>query len=75
MVDTEYKEIVDYLREARLDLENAEDVLRDRIKKIQKYLDENPDEGQSFELTFLKTKLEEIEDIIGKIEDVIRDLS
>lgn len=75
MVGTEYKEIVDYLREARLDLENAEDVLRDKIKKIRKYLDENPDEEQFEKLEYLESRLQEIEDIIEEIEDVIRDLS
>ncbi len=35
MVDTRYKEIVDYLKEARLDLENAEDSIMNTIKKIR----------------------------------------
>ena len=75
MVSTPYNEIIEYLKEATLDLENAKDNIKSRIKEISGYLDENPDEGQSFELAFLKIKLKEIEDIIGKIEDVVRDLS
>jgi len=74
MVNTQYKEIAEYLKEAKLALENAEDIIRNKIKKISEYLDENPDEGQSFELGFLKIWLEDIEDIIGMIEDIIRDL-
>jgi len=74
MVDT-YKEIIDYLKEARLDLENAEDSLRDRIKKIRAYLDENPDDEEQFvKWEFLKSRLKDIEEIIEEIEDIIRDL-
>jgi len=75
MVDTQYKEIIDYLKEAKLDLENAEDSLRDKIKKIRAYLDENPwDEEQFVKWEFLKSRLGDIEEIIEEIEDIIRDL-
>ena len=75
MVDTQYKEIIEYLKEARLDLENAEDNLRDKIKKIRAYLDENPDDEEQFdEWEFLKSRLGDIEEIIEEIEDIIRDL-
>jgi prefoldin subunit 5 len=74
VVDTQYKEIIDYLKEARLDLENAEDSIMNMIKKIRAYLDENPDEEQFNEWQFLKHRLEDIEEIIEEIEDVIRDL-
>ena len=74
MVDNKYNEIIEYLKEAELDLENAEDSLRDRIKKIRAYLDENLDEEQFNEWEFLKSKLEDIEEIIEEIEDIILDL-
>jgi hypothetical protein len=74
MVDNQYKEIIDYLKEARLDLENAEDVLRGRIKKIRAYLDENPDEEKFNELEFLESRLEDIQEIIEEIENIILDL-
>jgi len=75
MVNTQYKEIIDYLKEAQLDLENAEDSIKDTIKKIDAYLDENPDDEEQFnEWEFLKSRLEDIEEIIEEIEDIIRDL-
>ncbi len=74
MVDTRYKEIVDYLKEARLDLENAEDSIMNMIKKIRADLDENPNEELFNEWQFLKHRLEDIEEIIEEIEDIIRDL-
>ncbi len=74
MVDTRYKEIVDYLKEARLDLENAEDSIMNMIKKIRADLDENPNEELFNEWQFLKHRLEDIEEIIEEIQDVIRDL-
>lgn len=74
MVDTRYKEIVDYLKEARLDLENAEDSIMNMIKKIRADLDENPNEELFNEWQFLKHRLEDIEEVIEEIEDIIRDL-
>ena len=74
MVDSQYKEIIDYLKEARLDLEKAEDIIMNMIKKIRAYLDENPDDEQFNEWQFLRHRLEDIEEIIEEIEDVIRDL-
>ena len=75
MVGTQYKEIIDYLKEAQLDLENAEDSIKDMIKKIDAYLDENPDdEEQVVEWEFLKSRLEDIEEIREEIENIIRDL-
>ncbi len=74
MVDTRYKEIVDYLKEARLDLEKAEDSIMNMIKKIRADLDENPNEELFNEWQFLKHRLEDIEEIIEEIQDVIRDL-
>ena len=74
MVDTRYKEIVDYLKEARLDLEKAEDSIMNMIKKIRADLDENPNEELFNEWQFLKHRLEDIEEIIEEIEDIIRDL-
>ena len=75
MVDTQYyKEIIEYLKEAVVDLEKAEDCIRDMIKKIRTSFDENPNEVQFNELQFLKQRAEDIEEIIEKIEDLIRDL-
>jgi hypothetical protein len=74
VVDTRYKEIVDYLKEARLDLEKAEDSIMNMIKKIRADLDENPNEELFNEWQFLKHRLEDIEEIIEEIQDVIRDL-
>ena len=74
MVDSQYKEIIDYLKEARLNLEKAEDSIMNMIKKIRAYLDENPDDEQFNEWQFLRHRLEDIEEIIEEIEDVIRDL-
>jgi len=75
MVDTQCKEILDYLKEAKLDLENAEDSLKDKIKEIDAYLDENPDdEEQLAKWEFLKSRLGDIEEIIEEIEDIILDL-
>ena len=74
MVDTRYKEIIDYLKEARLDLENAEDIIRKKIKEFRVYLDENPDEEKFNDLEFLRHKVEDIEEIIEEIENIILDL-
>ncbi len=74
MVDTQYKEIIDYLKEARLDLENAEDIIREKIKEIRAYLDENFDKEKINELEFLKSRVEEIQEIIEEIENIILDL-
>ena len=60
MVDTQYKEIIDYLKDAQLDLENAKDSIKDMIKKIDAYLDENLDEEQFNEREFLESRLEHI---------------
>ena len=73
MVD-KYKEIIDYLKDAQLDLENAEDSIKDMIKKIDAYLDENLDEEQFDEREFLESRLEHIEEIVEEIEDIIIDL-
>jgi len=75
MVNTQYKEIIDYLKEAQLDLENSEDSIKDMVKKIDAYLDENPDDEEQFnEWEFLKSRLEDIEEIREEIEDIILDL-
>ena len=74
MVDNKYKEIIDYLKDAQLDLENAGDSIKDMIKKIDAYLDENFDEEQFDEREFLENRLEHIEEIVGEIEDIIIDL-
>jgi ribosome-interacting GTPase 1 len=74
VVDNQYNEIVGYLKEARIDLENAEDAIIDRIKKIRVYLDKNLDKEQFEEYQFLKNTLEDIEEIIEEIEDIILDL-
>ena len=74
MVDTQYKEIIEYLKEAEFDLENAEDSIKERIKKIRAYLDENPDEELVDELEFLESRLEDIEEIREEIENIILDL-
>ncbi len=74
MVDTQYNEIIEYLKEAIMDLENAEDSIKDRIKKIRAYLDENLDEEQFNELEFLESRLEDIEEIVEEIENIILDL-
>ena len=73
MVDTQYKEIIEQLKEAEFDLENAEDSIKEEIKKIRAYLDGNPDEEQFNELEFLESRLEDIEEIIEEIEDIILD--
>jgi len=69
-----YKEIIEYLKEAEFDLENTKDVIRNRIKQIRAYLNENPDEEKFNELEFLESRLEDIEEIIEQIENVILDL-
>ena len=74
MVDTQYNEIIEYLKEAEFDLENAEDSIKERIKKIRAYLNGNPDEEKFNELEFLRNKVEEIEEIIEEIENIILDL-
>ncbi len=74
MVDTQYKEIIDYLKEARLDLENAEDIIRKKIKEIRAYLNENFDKEKFNELEFLKSRVEEIQEIIEEIEDIVLEL-
>jgi hypothetical protein len=74
MLGTQYKEIIEYLKEARLDLEKAEDSIRDMIKKVRVYLDKNYDKELLEEYQFLKNRLEDIEEIIEEIEDIILDL-
>jgi len=74
VADNKYKEIVEYLKDAQLDLENAGDSIKDMIKKIDAYLDENFDEEQFDEREFLENRLEHIEEIVGEIEDIIIDL-
>jgi len=74
VVDNKYNEIIEYLREAKVDLENAEDSIKNMIKKIHVFLDENFDKEQFDEREFLRNKLEHIEEIVEEIEDIILDL-
>jgi len=74
VADNKYNEIIEYLREAKVDLENAEDSIKDMIKKIRVFLDENFDKEQFGEREFLRNKLEYIEEIVEEIEDIILDL-
>ena len=74
MVDNKYNEIIERLREAKVDLGNAVLTIMDRINKIMGYLNENFDKEQFDELQFLEKKLEEIKEIRGEIDDIILDL-
>lgn len=74
MVDTQYNEIIERLREAKVDLGSAEYTIMDRINKIIEHLNENFDKEQFDELQFLEKKLEEIKEIRGEIDGIILDL-
>jgi len=74
MVDNKYNEIIEHLKEAKVDLEDAEDSIKDMLKKIRVYVGENFDKEQFDKREFLRNEMEYIEEIIEEIEDVILDL-
>ena len=74
MTDNKYNEIIERLREAKVDLGSAVLTIMDRINKIIEHPNENFDKEQFDELQFLEKKLEEIKEIRGEIDDIILDL-
>jgi len=75
--DTQYLEILDCLDEAKVNLENAKDSIRDRIKrlsKIREYLGNELITDEFEKLDTIKHRLEGLKEIIEEIEDIILDL-
>ena len=75
--DTQYLEILDCLDEAKVNLENAKDSIRDRIKrlsKIREYLGNELITDEFEKLDVIKHRLEGLKEIIEEIEDIILDL-
>lgn len=64
-----YEKVIQNLKDAIRDLENAKDELKEIIR-INNDIDENYEEYE-----FEKRKLEEINDIMDEIEEIIYDLS
>jgi hypothetical protein len=62
MID--YDEIISALESAITELQDAKEKLEESMKLIEDYEEHN----------FEKAKIEEIEDIIGEIENLIREL-
>ena len=72
MADNKYNEIIERLREAKVDLANAVLTIIDRINKIIEHSNENFDKEQFDELQFLEKKLEEIKEIRGERRHYLR---
>ena len=75
--DTQYLEILDCLDEAKVNLENAKDSIRDRIKrlsKIREYLGNELITDEFEKLDVIKHRLEGLKEMIEEIEDIILDL-
>ena len=77
MADNKYNGIIERLREAKVDLENAKDSIRDRIKEfseIKKYLSNELITDEFNKLDIIKHRLEGLKEMIEEIEDIILDL-
>ncbi len=75
--DTQYIEILERLNEAKVNLENAKDSIKDRIKEFREtreYLSNELITDEFNKLDAIKYRLEGIKDIIEEIENVILDL-
>jgi len=75
--DTQYIEILECLNEAKVNLENAKDSIRDRIKrlsKIREYLGNELITDEFEKLDVIKHRLEGLKEMIEEIEDIILDL-
>jgi len=75
--DTQYIEILECLDEAKVNLENAKDSIRDRIKrlsKIREYLGNELITDEFEKLDVIKHRLEGLKEMIEEIEDIILDL-
>jgi len=75
--DTQYLEILDCLDEAKVNLENAKDSIRDRIKrlsKIREYLGNELITDEFEKLDVIKHRLEGLKEMIEEMEKIIRDL-
>jgi len=77
VVDTQYIEILEHFNEAKINLENAKDLIRDRIKEfseIREYLSNELITDEFNKLDVIKYRLEHIKGIIEEIENIILDL-
>jgi len=77
VADNKYNGIIERLREAKVDLENAKDSIRDRIKEfseIKKYLSNELITDEFNKLDIIKHRLEGLKEMIEEIEDIILDL-
>ena len=75
--DTQYIEILECLNEAKVNLENAKDSIRDRIKrlsKIREYLGNELITDEFEKLDVIKHRLEGLKEMIEEMEKIIRDL-
>jgi len=75
--DTQYLEILDCLDEAKVNLENAKDSIRDRIKrlsKIREYLGNELITDEFEKLDVIKHRLEGLKEMIEEMEKIILDL-
>jgi len=75
--DTQYIEILQCLNEAKVNLENAKDSIRDRIKEfreIKEYLSNELIIDEFDKLDIIKYRLEGLKEMIKEMEDIILDL-
>ena len=75
--DTQYIEILQCLNEAKVNLENAKDSIRDRIKEfreIREYLSNELIIDEFDKLDIIKYRLEGLKEMIKEMEDIILDL-
>jgi len=75
--DTQYIEILECLNEAKVNLENAKDSIRDRIKEfreIREYLGNELITDEFEKLDVIKHRLEGLKKMIEEMEKIILDL-
>lgn len=74
--DTQYIELLDHLNEAKVNLENAKDSIRDRVKgfhSVKKYLASELIREELDKLDVIKYRLKVLKEIIEEIEDAINE--
>ena len=75
--DTQYIEILQCLNEAKVNLENAKDSIKDRIKEfseIREYLSNELLTDEFNKLDAIKYRLEGLKEMIEETEEIILDL-
>jgi hypothetical protein len=75
--DTQYIEILECLNEAKVNLENVKDSIRDRInefREIREYLGNELTIDELEKLDLIKHRLEGLKEMIEEMEEIILDL-